>query len=279
MPIATAEPGPPAAPAAGPGTYSEAPSGDASTWEGGDVLPLVTAQSSLTARGRHRVACDWGNRQPQNREAESQAAGALLLPAPHWQGRIRGAPTNPESLGNRGHGGLQGLLQAAVAAELLQTLPAQAMTTSPGMCGVPTQHSCTRAQPQPPQPQPAAAAEPALQPRAPGSGRRRLSQEGAIRKSKENPSWRSRCRSIFPASMSLLLAWLAVEPSVVLRGGALRQSITYTPHAHQHWLQLLWDQFGWLLKADFPQLPFAATLPFYAAPCHPGSTTCHGWAQ
>lgn len=98
--------------------------------------------------------------------------------------------------------------------QLLQTLPAPAMSTTPGMCGVPTQHSCTRAQPLPPQPQPAAAAEPALQPRAPGNGRRRLSQEGAIRKSKENPSWRSRCSSIFPASMSLLLAWLAAEPSV-----------------------------------------------------------------
>lgn len=116
VPIPTAEPGRPAAPAAGPGTSEEAPPEDARTWEGG-VLPLVTAQSSLTARGRHRVACDWGNCQPQNREAESQAAGAPLLPAPHWPGRVRRAPTNPEPLGNRGHGGLQGLLQAAVATE------------------------------------------------------------------------------------------------------------------------------------------------------------------
>lgn len=146
--------------------------------------------------------------------------------------------------------------------QLLQMLPAPGMTTSPGMCGVPTQHSCTRAQPLPPQPQPAAAAEPALQPRAPGNGRRWLSQEGAIRKSKENPSWKSHCSSIFPASMSLLLAGPAVEPSVVLCGEALRQSITHSPHAHQHCLQLLLDQFGWLLKADFPKLPFPATLPF-----------------
>lgn len=65
----------------------------------------------------------------------------------------------------------------------------------------------------------------------------------------------------------------------MLCGGALRQSIIHTPHAHQHCLQLLLDQFGWLLKADFPKLPFPATLPFRATPCHPGSTTRHGWAQ
>lgn len=116
VPVPTAEPGPPTGPAAGPGTYSEAPSGDARTWEE-DVLPLVTAKSSPTARGRHGVACDWGNQQPQNREAEPQAVGASLPPAPHWQGRVQGALSNPKPLGNWGHGGLQGLFQAAVAAK------------------------------------------------------------------------------------------------------------------------------------------------------------------
>lgn len=51
---------------------------------------------------------------------------------------------------------------------------------------------------------------------------------------------------------------------MVLCGGALCQSITHTPHAHQHWLQLLLEQFGWLFQMDFPQLSFAASPAF---PC------------
>lgn len=114
VPIPTAEPGPPAAPAAGPGTYWEAPLGHGR----GGCPSLGHGSVQPGARGRHRVACDSGNRQPQNREAEPQAVGGLLPPAPHSQGRVGGPPpTNPEPLGNRGHGGLQGLLQAGVAAE------------------------------------------------------------------------------------------------------------------------------------------------------------------
>lgn len=65
----------------------------------------------------------------------------------------------------------------------------------------------------------------------------------------------------------------------MLCGGALRQSVIHTPHAHQHCLQLLLDQFGWLLKADFPKLPFPATLPFHAIlpaiPAAPHATAGH----
>lgn len=147
VPIPTAEPGPPAAPAAGPGTYWEAPLGHGR----GGCPSLGHGSVQPGARGRHRVACDSGNRQPQNREAEPQAVGGLLPPAPHSQGRVGGPPPqtqNPWGIGVMGgcRGCFkQGLLPSPV--QLLQTLPVPAMTTSSGMRGVPTQRSCTRAQP------------------------------------------------------------------------------------------------------------------------------------
>lgn len=156
--------------AAGPGrSPSLTPGGARTQWQGD--LPLVTALSSPAAPGRHRATCDQRNRQPQNGDTEPQGAGAPLPLAPHCLGRLRGVPTHPEPLENQGHGDLRGCCKQQSRLTQHSSLPqpcpqgwqrgVAAVAAGPPSTAVPPccPRSCCR---------------PALQPRAPGSGRRQL---------------------------------------------------------------------------------------------------------
>lgn len=88
-----------------------------------------------------------------------------------------------------------------------------------------------------------------------GSGRRRL-REGAIRKSKDKPGWRSRCGTTFPARKILGSArgcrssWRSRQWGA--DGGAPRRSIAHAPTAGA---AAAAGPLGRVFKADLPQQP------------------------
>lgn len=268
---------------------------------GGDALPLVTAPSGRTATGRHGAVCDRRNRQPQNGEAEPRGVGAPLPPAPHCLGRVRGAPAHPEPHRESGPWG--------TSEPASSSGPCRAQYSSSGRCqplpqprpqgwqlgvtGVPTGTPHSTAIPEhSPCPTNAACGRrrrastaATCSPAAGGGG---WLQEGAIRKSKEKPGWRSRCGRTFPAGKLLGRAlpgcpcsWRSRQRGTARcrveehRAGASPTRPTPTGVG----CRCPRPRFGWLLKADFPQHPFPATLPCLLPATPAASPTAAGWAR